>query len=80
MIISSKVTQQPPVITMQDCLLEKLILQEQLEQRNRIIEQKSFYPIYHYDERIQTLKNAVKYFYKMAHHECQKVKETIKVF
>lgn len=59
-------------------VLEKLILHEQLEQKNRIINDKVFYPIYHYDSRLRNLKDAVSYLYRMATKECKKTQQLIK--
>lgn len=55
-----------------EIFMDKLVLQEQLEQKTRIINNTVLYPIYHYDSRIKNLRNAVLYFYKIATKECKK--------
>ena len=49
----------------QEVLIENLRLQEQIMMKDKIIHQKQFYPLYHYDNRIKTLRDSVAYFQKL---------------
>lgn len=42
--------------------------------KDRIIDDKVFNPIYHYDQRVLTLRRAVAFWYKKAEEECNRMK------
>lgn len=55
--------------------MEKLILQEQLEQRTRIISDTVLYPVYHYDARVKFLRDCVLGLGRLLFRECKRVEE-----
>ena len=44
--------------------------------RDRIIEERTFFPIYHYDQRVSTLRKALVHWYRKAEEECQRMRVT----
>lgn len=54
-------------------MMEKLVLQEQLEQKTRIINDTVLYPIYHYDARVKFLRDSVGFLCRKLFKECKKV-------
>lgn len=61
-----------------DLLLENLRLQEKIIMKDRIIEEKVFFPIYHYDQRVTTLRKAMVHWYRKAEEECTRMKKRCK--
>lgn len=53
-------------------------MQEQIEARDRIIAEKQFFPLYHYDQRVSTLRKAVAYWYRRAEEDCNRMKAKCK--
>jgi vacuolar-type H+-ATPase catalytic subunit A/Vma1 len=58
-----------------DLLLDNLRLQEKLMVKDRIIEERVFFPIYHYDQRVTTLRRAMVHWYKKAEEECSRMRK-----
>lgn len=61
-----------------DLLLENLRLQEKVMVRDRVIEERGFFPIYHYDQRVTTLRKAMVHWYRKAEEECLRMRQTCK--
>jgi hypothetical protein len=55
-------------------LLDNLRLQEKNMIKERIIEERVFFPIYHYDQRVTTLRKAMVHWYRKAEEECLRMK------
>ena len=55
--------------------MEKLILQEQLEQKTRIISDTVLYPVYHYDGRVKFLRDCVLGLGRLLFRECRRMEE-----
>lgn len=58
--------------------MDNLRLQEKVMIRDRIIEGKVFYPIYHYDQRILALRKSVEFWYQKSQNTCKKLTENCK--
>lgn len=61
-----------------DLLLESLRLKEKVEARDKFIAEKGMFPVYHYDQRIQTLRKAVGFWYRKAEEECVRMKGRVR--
>lgn len=46
--------------------------------RDRIIEERGFFPIHHYDRRVIALRKSLAYWYKKAEEECATMKNRCK--
>ena len=49
-------------------------MREQIEARDRIIAEKQYFPLYHYDQRVSTLRKAVAFWYRKAEDDCNRMK------
>jgi hypothetical protein len=57
-----------------DLLIENLRMQEKVMARDRIIEERVFLPLYHYDQRVISLRKAMIHWYRKAEGDCLKMK------
>lgn len=49
-------------------------MQEKIEARDRVIAEKEYFPLYHYDQRVSTLRKAVAFWYRKAEEDCIKMR------
>ena len=61
-----------------DLLIETIKMQEKIEARDRIIAEKEYFPLYHYDQRVSTLRKAVAFWYRKAEEDCNKMRAKFK--
>jgi hypothetical protein len=58
-----------------NALVEQLRLQEQVMVRDRIIEERGCFPLYHYDQRVSSLRKAVVHWYRQAEQQCLRMRQ-----
>lgn len=59
---------------METTLLDNLRLQEKVMLRDRVIAGHGLFPIYHYDQRVLALRQAVAYWHHQAENKCEIIK------
>ena len=60
-----------------ELVIKNLALQEKVMIRDRIIAQKSFFPIYQYEGRVLSLRKAVVHWYRKAELQSQQLKQAV---
>jgi hypothetical protein len=59
-------------------LIDHLRLKEQLDAREKLIKEKSMFPVFHYDKRVQTLRKALGFWFKKAEEDCGRMKNRVR--
>lgn len=49
-------------------------LQEKVEARDRVIAEKQFFPVFHGEKRMNTLKKVMEHWYRKANEDCARMK------